>query len=292
MDLTDAEFTLFQKYLVSTCGIEVPPQKRYLFATRLKSLLTELKCHNFSELYGMLMAKENVRLHEQVVEAMTTRETSFFRDTHPYEALRETILPQQVKHKRQSHAPALRRFRMWSAGCSTGEEPYSMAMTFAHWRQLHDVQGAFPLEILATDISGQALDVAQGGAYDRNKVDSAIPHLYREFYLSKKEDGFAVADSIKEVVRFCRMDLTASIRFLGFFDVVFCRNVLIYFSQEVRHRVLTDLLAMLNYGGVLIMGASEMVSPEVLGTAPSVRAEHVGPTTYYVKPFSSERGSV
>ena len=133
IEITDAEFTLLKDYLYNTSGIAVPVDKRYLFVTRLSDFLTEIGCDNFSQFYVRLTKGDDPELFKRLVEAMTTNETSFYRDGHPFDTLRHRILPELADRRGGESRLISPRLRIWSVGCSTGEEPYTIAMCVHDW---------------------------------------------------------------------------------------------------------------------------------------------------------------
>jgi len=276
--ITDSEFARLKDYLSLQCGIDVPPEKRYLFVTRLADCLESHGMRSFSELHDRLTAGRDVGLHCRLIEAMTTNETSFFRDGHPFATLAREILPTLARRREEESRYTPPRLRIWCAGCSTGEEPYGVAMTVFDWLSLEKVFTPASVTILASDISRRALATARRGAYTRKQLGD-FPARQRMEYLRETGDRYVIHPDVRAMVYFAEVNLAKDFRQLGFFDVIFCRNVIIYFALDLRRRILARFHEMLNPGGVLLVGASESLYQLHDG----FRHVHAGPTTYYVR---------
>ena len=276
IEISELEVQLLSKYLLSTCGIVVPWKKRYLFETRLKTLLEELGYRNFAQLYRSLSHTGDGRIHGQLVEAMTTNETGFFRDGHPFEALRRELLPQLAERKMSSKLSLSKRIRIASVGCSTGEEPYSIAMTLREWMKSADSQAPEEISILAVDISKAVLDHARRGTYSHDQINDSIPWKSLEFF-EQTDSGYRVGDALRGLVSFSQINLNEQLEQLGYFDIIFCRNVMIYISPELKQSVLETFYKMINPEGFLLLGASEAL----FQMGDKFKTVHFGPTTYY-----------
>lgn len=279
IEITDAEFRLLKEDLLGVCGIEVPAEKRYLFVTRLRGFLEELGCRSFAELHGRLAGSASAELKVRLVEAMTTNETSFFRDGHPFEALRTNVLPTVARRCVEAATLMRPRLRLLSAGCSTGEEPYSIAMSVAEWLDGQDALGRGDVMVHGVDVSSRALAAAKAGVYPGGGLGKHMPPSNVRKYLEKRGDGLAVRDEIRAMVTFSKVNLAEPLTRLGPFDVAFCRNVIIYFSAELKLRVLRALHEQLVPGGVLFLGASESLYPLQV----PFDVVHEGRATYFVK---------
>ena len=256
------EYQRFCAFLQRSSGIRLGSGHEYLVVSRLQALMLDQGMVTFDQL--MRAMEQNSNLLLAVVEAMTTGETEWFRDEHPYRILRELILPDLVA-RRQS-------LRLWSAACSTGQEPYSLAIELMEYQRRFP--GAVPprssglMSVLATDLSESALVTARQGAYSQLSIRRGLSGelLHRYFQLLpaglsansvSSHDRWRVNEEVRNVVRFQRHNLQHSFDSLGPFDVIFCRNVLIYFSADLQYDVLRRLHAVLKPGGYLMVGASE-----------------------------------
>ncbi len=257
IEITTLEFNLLKNYLFKISGIDVPPSKRYLFNTRLANLLEEEGFKNFSQFYTVLTTKKNTQLQRKLVQAMTTHESSFFRDQHPFSMLEKTLLP-QISKQRISEARYLPpRLRILSAGCSLGQEPYSIAIYLDKWIESQDTYTRNDVTILAGDISEKILARAKKGVYTEKELGNKIPDEIRKDYLNKKQSKWEIKKKIKEMVRFAELNLSKPFKQLGKFDIIFCRNVIIYFPIDLKKEILKRFYSHLNKDGALIMGASE-----------------------------------
>jgi chemotaxis protein methyltransferase CheR len=278
MEISNDEFSLFKSYLHDMCGIDVPPEKRYLFVTRLGGLLSELGCTSFSELYHRLNSGRDGSLRGRLIEAMTTNETSFFRDGHPFETLEKKVLP-DLALRRRSETSFTPRLRIWSVGCSTGEEPYSIAMAVNEWLGSQQAFTRNQVSVVAMDISGEALAAAKRAVYPESRLRERVPDQYRESYFRQNRAGWMVREDIRAMVLFNELNLAEPFEHLGCFDVIFCRNVIIYFSLDLKKRIVEQFYRMLQPGGVLFMGASE----NLYNISSTFQTRYQEQTIYYVK---------
>jgi len=275
--INDNEFGLLRSYLSSICGIEVPPEKRYLFETRLRSFLCRKEPRSFSQLYASLMRDENKLLQREFLEAMTTHESSFFRDAHPFDLFQQELLPRIAKRRvaEARYLPA--RIRVLSAGCSAGQEPYSIAMCIHEWLETQDDLGLSDVFLVGADVSPRALAKAGEGVYDDNEVGKFIPHRFRSKHLTRHGNQWRVSDDVRAMVNFTEINLAEPFAYIGRFDIIFCRNVIIYFSIDLKQRTLSQFRQTLNPGGALLLGASE----SVYTLSDEFTIVHDGQTTYY-----------
>ena len=279
MSISELEFKLLNDYLYAACGMNVPWEKRYLFETRLEGLLRELGVRSFAGLYARLAEQPSPDLRARVIEAMTTHETSFFRDWHPFEALRKAVLPTQAAAKARFAPLVGQRIRVLSAGCSTGQEPYSIAMTLLDWLGGQSAFGQNDISVVGMDISRPAIETARRGVYGRDEVVRHTPASFLESYFEKHAEGWRVRDHVRQLVSLQQTNINEPMNQSGFFDVIFCRNVAIYFALPARKALLQRLHDLLPPGGVLFIGAAE----SLLQLSDRFEMAHCGPTTYYTK---------
>ncbi len=277
--MNDVEFRLFKEYLAEMCGIEVPPEKRYLFVTRLTGLLEEIDCSSFSQFYARLAKEPNGELKGRLVEAMTTNETSFFRDDHPFRALRDHLLPEIGERRRAAMRYTRPRIRFLSAGCSTGEEPFSIAICASEWLKGEDFYTRNDIGILAVDISRRVLERARRGRYASARLSKSVSQQHLDDYFEDSAEGRVLQPRIRAMVSFEQQNLAEPFTIASPFDVIFCRNVMIYFSEELKRHLLDRLYEMLQPNGILFLGASESMYP----FSERFRTIHTEETTYYVR---------
>jgi chemotaxis protein methyltransferase CheR len=212
--------------------------------------MREFEIEDFSHLLRRLKTERKSKLHEQIVDAMTTNETLWFRDTYPFQILSQTIL-EEFKQQRKASV------RIWSAACSSGQEPYSISMITDEFVR-HN--GGLKVEVVATDISQAILNEAKQAKYDALALARGLSEERKLLYFSPLGDQWQVNANIRSRVTFREVNLLQSYSSLGKFDVIFCRNVLIYFSAESKKDILTRMAQSLNPRGFLLLGASESIA--------------------------------
>ncbi|KGK10633.1 chemotaxis protein CheR [Vibrio navarrensis] len=250
--ISDQEYRDFSRFLESQCGIVLGDSKQYLVRSRLSPLVTKFKLASLSDLLRDVVTGRNRELRVAAVDAMTTNETLWFRDTYPFTVLAEKLLPEIAANKRP--------IKIWSAASSSGQEPYSMAMTVLETQQRKP--GMLPsVSITATDISASMLDMCRAGIYDNLALGRGLsPERRRTFFEDTGDGRMKVKDNVKRLVNFRPQNLMDSYALLGKFDIIFCRNVLIYFSPDMKSKVLNQMANSLNPGGYLLLGASESLT--------------------------------
>ncbi|WP_286236873.1 CheR family methyltransferase [Neptuniibacter halophilus] len=252
--ITDADFELFSRFLEDNSGILLAKHKQYLVQSRLGKIVQEQNCSGLKDLISKLQSPAAKRLREQVIDAMTTNETLWFRDVHPFDILRDRILPELTAK------PGGSKVRIWSAACSTGQEPYSISMTLDEFRKKSPGKLSAE-EVMATDISTQVLEQARRGEYEMLAIGRGLSQERLTQHFKQLPNGsWGVKPDIKSRVRFQSINLLGQYSAMGKFDVIFCRNVLIYFSSEKKTEILSKMHGVLKPGGYLILGASEFLS--------------------------------
>ncbi|GAB3520722.1 chemotaxis protein CheR [Photobacterium proteolyticum] len=251
--IKDQEYRDFCRFLEAQCGIVLGDSKQYLVRSRLSPLVSRFSLSSLSELLQVVISGRNRELRVAAVDAMTTNETLWFRDTYPYAVLGDKILPELAANKRP--------IKIWSSASSSGQEPYSIAMTVLETQNRRPGMIAGGVQITATDISQTMLDTCRAGVYDNLALSRGLsPDRRRVFFENNGDGRMKVNDKVKRMVNFRPQNLKDSYALLGKFDVIFCRNVLIYFSPEMKAKVLNQMAASLNPGGYLLLGASESLT--------------------------------
>ncbi|MCO3926510.1 protein-glutamate O-methyltransferase CheR [Pseudomonas aeruginosa] len=254
MSAANADFELFRVFLEKTCGIVLGSNKQYLVSSRLNKLMEQQGIKSLGELVQRIQTQRG-GLREMVVDAMTTNETLWFRDTYPFEVLKQRVLPELIK------ANGGQRLRIWSAACSSGQEPYSLSMAIDEFEKTNLGQLKAGVQIVATDLSGSMLTAAKAGEYDTLAMGRGLsPERLQRYFDAKGPGRWAVKPAIRSRVEFRALNLLDSYASLGKFDMVFCRNVLIYFSAEVKRDILLRIHGTLKPGGYLFLGASEALN--------------------------------
>ena len=249
--MTPQSFEVFATVLHASSGLAIGPDKAYLLETRLAPLLRREGMPGLDALAARLRSAAQTPLAREVVEAMTTNESFFFRDDKPFTHLRTQALP-----RLHAARPAGARLRLWSAAASTGQEAYSLAMVVAEGRL---ALGSRDVEILGTDIAREPLARAREGSYTQFEIQRGLPMQMLVKYFRKEGTQWRLAEAIRAMVGFREWNLLGDLRPLGQFDVVFCRNVLIYFDQATKTQVLAGIARQLAPDGLLYLGGAETV---------------------------------
>jgi chemotaxis protein methyltransferase CheR len=249
--MTEVEFAFLRGFLKTRSGLSLTAEKRYLAESRLAPVCRRFEIDSLSELVTLLRRGGDRDLECAVVEAMSTNETSFFRDRIPFDLLRGTLLPRFLEQRAES-----RRLRIWCAASSTGQEPYSVAMI------LHDAAErlkGWQVEVLATDLSPEVLAKARAGLYSQFEVQRGLPIQLLLAHFTQVGAQWQIAPQLRAMVTFRTINLVRDFGALGAFDIIYCRNVLIYFDAPTRAAVLRRLAAALAPDGALLLGAAESV---------------------------------
>lgn len=252
--ITPEGFKQFSAYLENSCGILLADNKQYLVQSRLAKIMKENALSQLEELVKVMSSPSGRGLKDKIVDAMTTNETLWFRDSHPYDVLTKKLFPIFLDRPTS-------RMKIWSTACSTGQEPYSISMVANEYiEKKQDLRNA-AVDIVATDISPTVLEAAKKGEYEMFALGRGLSKERQEkFFKQTSNDSWQVNQKIKSSVNFRSLNLLDSYTMVGKFDVIFCRNVLIYFSSDLKHQILTKLHAQLKPNGYLILGASESMS--------------------------------
>lgn len=267
-DISPDSYKVLQDHIYARVGIVLEQDKHYLFETRLTPIVRQLGLGSINDLCRLVVANRDSPVSRSVVEAMTTNETYFFREPAHYEAVKKVLLP-RLNSERQ----ATRQMRIWSAASSSGQEAYSMAMQlldegFANWQ----------IDIMGTDFSGPMVERARSGRYQQIEVNRGLPAQSLLRYFQRAGVDWQLCDLVRRMVRFEQIDLRNSMRGLGPFDLVFCRNVLIYFDGPTKKNILKEIRGTLIPGGWLLLGAAETA----FGVEQWFDKQSIGGATVYV----------
>ncbi|MEJ2621449.1 MAG: protein-glutamate O-methyltransferase CheR [Candidatus Thiodiazotropha sp.] len=249
--ISSADYEAFKDFLQQACGILLGNGKEYLVSSRLNSVMKDAGVASLGELLKQIKSPVHSRLKVKVIDAMTTNETFWFRDIGHYILLKETILPDLNQQMNGS-------IRIWSAACSSGQEPYNISMIADEYQSAKG-RGR-PVQIQATDISSKVLNEARTGVYCGLAVERGLTHEQRQRFFIPKGDCLEVKPEIKRRVSFKPMNLADSFQSMGRFDVIFCRNVLIYFSNDLKKDIVERMADILNPGGYLFLGSTESIN--------------------------------
>ena len=254
--ITRDELAVWSRYIHEICGISLDESKAYLLETRLGGLLRDAGAASFSELYYRAKSDLANALRRKIIDAITTNETSFFRDGAPFELVRQKLIPELVDRRRKSGA-RLVPIRIWSAACSTGQEAYSVGIVLKE--MLGNLAG-YDIRIVGTDISDKAVAAASYGQFSRLELDRGMPPDKLMRYFAPAAGQWKVRDEIRALATFRTMNLLQPFTFPAPFDLVFCRNVAIYFTEPDKVRLFQNLGRALARDGALIIGSTESLT--------------------------------
>jgi chemotaxis protein methyltransferase CheR len=249
--MNDIDYKFYEELLKRESGLIITPEKVYLLESRLMPVAAKFGLQGLSGIAARLRLARDAELQRAVVEAMTTNETSFFRDNTPFQRLKADILPFFMKNR-----PS-KTLRIWSAACSSGQEPYSIAMTL---REMAPQLAGWRFEIVATDLSADILAQAKAGIYSQFEVQRGLPiQMLMKHFDQLPDSRWQIKPDIRDMVTFRTANLLQDLSLMGQFDIVFCRNVLIYFDVPTKAKVLNTIRAQLRPDGVLLLGGAETV---------------------------------
>ncbi|VAW94138.1 Chemotaxis protein methyltransferase CheR [hydrothermal vent metagenome] len=248
--ISKQEYEIFRNFLENACGIVLGENKHYLVTSRLNKLIHEFSFPDLASMLVELKKNANNKLKQRVVDAMTTNETMWFRDKYPFEMLNQIMLPELAKGRTKP-------IRVWSAASSSGQESYSISMTISEYLAKNPGAMKSNVEIIATDISPSMLKIAKDAKYDKLSINRGLTEDRRKRFFKEQGDEWQANSDIRQRVRFTELNLTGNYALLGKFDIIFCRNVLIYFSSELKTDILNRMAKTLNPQGFILLGGSE-----------------------------------
>ena len=258
MSISRQEFLSFRGFLKLRSGIALSDSKQYLVSNRLRPLMEESGLDSLSDLLSMIHAMPDDALAIKAVDAMTTNETFWFRDGSHFNYLESTLFAELSRLNTS--------LRVWSAACSSGQEPYSISLSFD---KCIDACGRLShLKITATDISDSVLNRARDGVYTDLELSRGLPNELKARHFSGVKGGWQISQVHRSRVGFSKVNLLNDFSKLGQFDIIFCRNVLLYFSAETKLDILTRMIQTMKLGAYLFLSSSEILPPEVKGLQP------------------------
>ena len=277
--VTPEEMRSLAQLIKSISGIHLDDTKAYLVESRLTALVLETACTTFGDLCSKARADASHALQRKIIDRITTGETSFFRDNAPFELLKHKIIPELID--RQTRAAGGRRpvnLRIWSAACSTGQEVYTIAIVL---KELLGEQPGYSIRLLGTDLSDKAVAAASRGEYNKNEIERGLPPEKLARYFTPTPTGWKVRDELRAMASFRTANLMEDQSALGRFDIIFCRNVAIYFTEPDRAAVFRRIGRLLEPDGCLIIGSTESLT----GLCPEFEPQrHLRSVFYRLKP--------
>lgn len=252
-ELDDRSYHQISEFLEQQCGIVLGENKQYLVKSRLAPLMSKYGVDTLEALVTRTLSPVERQLRAAVVDAMTTNETLWFRDEYPFKLLKNKILP--------DFANKTSPVKIWSAASSSGQEPYSIAMSVLEYQKSQPGSFSRGVQVVGTDISTTMLEHCKYGHYDSLALARGLSEERKKQFFENGDNGMLkVKDEVKKMVAFRSLNLLNSYSLMGRFDIVFCRNVLIYFAPEIKAQIISQIHGVLNEGGYLFLGASESLS--------------------------------
>lgn len=255
--ITADEIKTLSQYIYAISGVALDASKAYLLETRLKHLIQKYGCASYQDLHFKAKSDRSGNMEKEIIDAITTNETLFFRDASPFEVLKHKILPELIDARSKAFPGRPVPLRIWSAACSTGQEVYSIAIALRE--SLGNLAG-FQITILGTDISDDAVSKASYGKYNKFEIERGLPMPVLNKYFTPVGDGWRIKDELRAMATFRKFNLMKPFVGLGKFDVVFCRNVAIYFTPADKKMVFEKIAGVLEVDGALIIGSTESLS--------------------------------
>ncbi len=255
--ITPPEFALFTEYILDISGIALTKGKEYLVETRLNPLAEELECTSYTELYKKAKSDFKKEIEKKIIDAISTNETYFFRDKTPFELLQFRIIPDLIDKRSKVKSQLRPNIRLWSAASSTGQEIYSIAMA------LHEINVTpkdYNIKLLGTDISDAAIAKASYGKYNKFEIARGLDQKRLNKYFIRDKDSWKIKDELRAMVQFKKLNLMKPFIGLGKFDIVLCRNVMIYFTSEDRKKIYNNIAKVLEPDGCLLIGSTESLA--------------------------------
>lgn len=252
-----AEIKAISQYIYDISGIHLDQNKTYLFETRLSSVAESLGCKSYEELHNKAKADRSKNIERQIVDAISTNETLFFRDKGPFELLQHKLLP-EIIDARTPKSPTLKTsIKIWSAAASTGQELYSIAIII---KELIPDLSKFQIKLFGTDISDNAISQASYGKYNKFEIERGLARPQLQKYFTPMGEFWKIKDELRAMVTFRKMNLMLPFTGIGKFDIIFCRNVAIYFTLQDRKKLFNKIADCLADDGFLVIGSTESLT--------------------------------
>jgi chemotaxis protein methyltransferase CheR len=252
------ELLFIRNYIEKYSGIAINDDNLFIFENRVPEVMKLYKINNFEQLCQMLIENRNIELTDKIINAVTINETFWFRDRTQYSILQDILLPKYIKLLNNGER---QKISIWSSACSSGQEPYSIAMFIDNYLLKHDIHNISldGFEIIATDICDEVLEKGVKASYDSITMERGIDEKFKNRYFTKWGKKWVLNDKIRSAVKFEKVNLKNHNMNRSLFDIIFCKYVLIYFSEQNRREILKGILATMRQDGVLFVGASEII---------------------------------
>jgi chemotaxis protein methyltransferase CheR len=273
--VTADDLKIISKYILNISGIELDESKAYLIETRLNGLVKEYQCSSYGELCSRAKIDSSKTIENRIIDAISTNETLFFRDAKPFEVFQHKILPDLIDRRTEQSSGLLPiPIRIWSAACSTGQEVYSIAMVLM---ELLPNLKKYNIKLIGTDISDTAIAQASYGRYSKFEIERGLTQKMLQKYFVPNGGNWRICDEIRAMVAFDKRNILQPFNGMGKVDVVFCRNVAIYFKLEDRKKLFEKIAQIMEPDGYLIIGSTESLT----GICPIFESRRYLRTIYY-----------
>jgi chemotaxis protein methyltransferase CheR len=273
--VTADDLKIISKYILNISGIELDESKAYLIETRLNGLVKEYQCSSYGELCSRAKIDSSKTIENRIIDAISTNETLFFRDAKPFEVFQHKILPDLIDRRTEQSSGLLPiPIRIWSAACSTGQEVYSIAMVLM---ELLPNLKKYNIKLIGTDISDTAIAQASYGRYNKFEIERGLTQKMLQKYFVPNGGNWRICDEIRAMVAFDKRNILQPFNGMGKVDVVFCRNVAIYFKLEDRKKLFEKIAQIMEPDGYLIIGSTESLT----GICPIFESRRYLRTIYY-----------
>ena len=276
--ISPEEFQQFARYILAISGIALDAGKEYLLETRLGPVLTRQGCRSYTELLQKAKTDHKKHLENDIIDAISTNETYFFRDKAPFQLLQHKILPDLIDRRTRKNPGRKPAIRLWSAASSTGQEIYSVAMTLV---EMGITPEKYQIKLFGTDISDAAIAKASYGLYNKFEAARGLEPSRLHRYFTPQENGYKIKDQLRVMAQFKKMNLMQPFPGIGKFDIILCRNVMIYFTPEDRKRIYKNIAGALEPDGCLIIGSTESL---INDTSLFVSQKYLNSVFYQFKP--------
>jgi chemotaxis protein methyltransferase CheR len=284
--VTPDDLKIISKYILNITGIELDKSKAYLIETRLGGLAKEYQCSSYGELCSRARIDSSKAIENRIIDAISTNETLFFRDVRPFEVLQHKILPDLIDRRTEKSSGLFPiPIRIWCAACSTGQEVYSIAIVL---RELLPDLRKYKVKLFGTDISDAAIAQASYGRYNKFEIERGLSKQVLEKYFIPNGGNWRICDEIRAMVAFDKRNILHPFNGMEKVDIIFCRNVAIYFKLEDRKRLFEKIARILEPDGYLIVGSSESLT----GTSSMYESKRYLRTIYYQLKQTTEKQKV
>lgn len=257
LKISPEEIKLITKYIYDISGIYLDVSKKYLLETRLNSLAEEQGCTTYQDFYKKIKADSTKTIERKIIDAISTNETLFFRDTGPFELLQHKIFPELIDARSSKSSMLKTSLKIWSAASSTGQELYSVAIVL---HELLKDLSKYSIKLMGTDISDAAVSQASSGKYNKFEIERGLAREKLSKYFTPMGQTWKVNDQLRAMVNFRKFNLMTPFTGLGKFDIILCRNVAIYFTLEDRKKLFNKIAEVLEPDGYLIIGSTESLT--------------------------------